>query len=262
MGIFQSLPNNKNNPSSSNKAQDEHALADEEEESSATIALDDDDDDEDDVDDDNDHDDSIASLQNSQIAAAPRTQYQSKDEIILENDIWGFRSNIESLILPKENITTLPPDCLRNAFNLHTIQLPSSLTSIESNAFSRNISLTKLNIPDSVTHIQSDAFFCCCNLKYLSIPDDAFVEVGAFNGCTKLQEISSANYMSVSDYYRDRLVRNRLRFLVLAALVYEGGEGNGGFGHVVVEESMLNGPLAIQMIGTEENCVRRIVMFL
>ena len=72
-----------------------------------------------------------------------------------------------------------------------SIEIPSSVTSIESYAFSRCSSLTSIKIPDSVTSIGSYAFSNCSSLTSITIPESiTSIESSAFSRCSSLTSIT------------------------------------------------------------------------
>jgi len=69
-------------------------------------------------------------------------------------------------------------------------QIPKSVTSIKSTAFSDCISLQKINIPNNVTYIGKQAFHSCSSLQNIDIPDSVItIEYMAFGLCKSLQTI-------------------------------------------------------------------------
>lgn len=75
-------------------------------------------------------------------------------------------------------------------FNLESITIPKSVTSIGPEAFRSCKKLVSVQIPNSVNSIGSDAFRDCENLKTITIPRSV-TSVGSrlFYGCTRLIEI-------------------------------------------------------------------------
>ena len=74
--------------------------------------------------------------------------------------------------------------------SLTSINLPSTMTSIGTHAFSTNL-LTSITIPESVTSIGNSVFSGCYNLTSISIPEGV-TSIGdyMFNGCTSLTSIN------------------------------------------------------------------------
>lgn len=69
--------------------------------------------------------------------------------------------------------------------------VPSSVTSIESNAFANCTSITVVMIPDSVTNIENDAFYDCTNMMSVTIGKGvSILGYGAFFGCTRLASVT------------------------------------------------------------------------
>ena len=71
------------------------------------------------------------------------------------------------------------------------LEIPESVTSIGSYAFSGCSSLTSITIPDGVTSIGSYAFYGCSSLISITIPDSV-TSIGsyAFSGCSSLTSIT------------------------------------------------------------------------
>ena len=72
--------------------------------------------------------------------------------------------------------------------------IPDSVTSIGSGAFSGCESLTSITIPNSVTEIGSSAFGCCTSFTSITIPDSVTsIGAWAFNSCINLTSITIPN---------------------------------------------------------------------
>ena len=79
---------------------------------------------------------------------------------------------------------------------------------IENRGFKGDTSLTSVTIPSSVTSINSDAFYGCTSLTSVTIPDSVTsISSSAFSGCTSLKEIhftgTKAHWMAL---YRTTVV--------------------------------------------------------
>lgn len=71
------------------------------------------------------------------------------------------------------------------------IDIPNSVTSIGSQAFTNCTSLTSITIPNSVTSIGSYAFLNCASLASITIPNSVTsIEIGVFYNCNNLQTIT------------------------------------------------------------------------
>ena len=81
-----------------------------------------------------------------------------------------------------------------NSTNLINIQIPNSVISIESYAFSDCSNLTSIQIPDSVTSIGGGAFRNCSKLTSVEIPNNIVsIEHSAFQSCTSLTDVVIGN---------------------------------------------------------------------
>ena len=71
------------------------------------------------------------------------------------------------------------------------VVLPTTITSIDNNAFCNCTNLKKVNIPNTITSIDYNAFCNCTNLKKVNIPNSV-TSIGnfAFSGCTGLTSIT------------------------------------------------------------------------
>ena len=78
----------------------------------------------------------------------------------------------------------------RSCYDLTSVIIPDSVTTIGGVAFSNCTNLTSVMIPDSVTSIGNDAFSNCTNLTSVTIPDSVTI-IGdrAFSDCTSLTSI-------------------------------------------------------------------------
>lgn len=104
-------------------------------------------------------------------------------------------------------ITTLDTH-LRGCTSLKTLNIPSGVTSIGSNAFDGCSSLASVSIPYGVTSIASRAFGSCTSLTSITIPSSVTnLSNFAFSGCTALQDINfsgSENYTTIDGVVYDK----------------------------------------------------------
>jgi len=92
--------------------------------------------------------------------------------------------------IPLTAFTPVPPNNYTQ--NLQTITLPSTITSIDNQAFYGCTGLTTVIIPSTVlTTMVSGAFYGCANLTSINIPSSV-ISLGAsvFFGCSKLTSIN------------------------------------------------------------------------
>ena len=99
-------------------------------------------------------------------------------------------SNGKGVIKFNGNITSIK---INNRI-LKSIELPNSVTSIGSGAFSGCSGLTSVTIPDSVTSIETSAFQYCSGLTSIEIPNSV-TSIGtyAFGGCSSLTSVTIGN---------------------------------------------------------------------
>ena len=86
----------------------------------------------------------------------------------------------------KTTLLLYPPGLLNNSY-----VIPSTVTSINSSAFSGCTNLTSVTIPSSVTTIKDSTFFGCTNLTSVSIPTTVTsIATNAFSYCSSLTSIT------------------------------------------------------------------------
>ena len=109
------------------------------------------------------------------------------------NTIYDSRDNCNAIVETSTN--TLITGCKNTV-------IPSSVTSIASDAFGYCSSLTSITIPNNVTSIGDMAFFGCSRLPSITIPNSV-TSIGrsAFQGCRNLSSITIPNSVtSIEDY--------------------------------------------------------------
>lgn len=106
--------------------------------------------------------------------------------------IGGFHGwyNLVSVSIPN-SVTTIGSKAFRGCSSLTSVELPNSVTSIGWLAFSDCGSLTSITIPDSVTTIEADAFWGCSSLTSIIIPKGVTsIEDGTFKNCRNLTSVT------------------------------------------------------------------------
>ena len=105
----------------------------------------------------------------------------------------GTTTDLEEIVIPstyKGKAVTMIADNAFEDANLTSIEIPDSVTSIGSSAFSSCDSLTSLVIPDSVTSIGQWAFYYCRRLTSVVIPDSVTsIDSFAFESCDSLTSV-------------------------------------------------------------------------
>jgi hypothetical protein len=109
--------------------------------------------------------------------------------------ITGYKGTIFQLIIPA-TIHGLPVKFIGNSafsyrFDLTSLSIPNSVTSVGHLAFYKCASLTSLSIPNRVTSVGESAFSGCNGLTSVSIPSSV-TSIGdyAFSRCTGLTSLS------------------------------------------------------------------------
>ncbi|MEE5992442.1 MAG: leucine-rich repeat protein [Oscillospiraceae bacterium] len=110
--------------------------------------------------------------------------------------ICGYEdSTVKSLEIPTE-IENLPVTRIedgafyRDYYNLTTVLIPDTVTTIGNQAFWACPELSSIHIPDGVTTIGDRAFFACNELSSINIPDGVTtIGADAFRCCEELTEI-------------------------------------------------------------------------
>jgi hypothetical protein len=100
------------------------------------------------------------------------------------DSIFSNAFSLTSVDLSKSGLTSLPGELFESAFQLTEVKLPSTLTTIEYNAFGQTASLKSIVIPSSVTSVNSRSFYYAVEAFYLeanSVPSG--FEDGWNNDC-------------------------------------------------------------------------------
>ena len=117
--------------------------------------------------------------------------YDSRDNCnaIIQTSDNTLIAGCQSTIIPS-SVTSIGSDAFSFCTSLTSIEIPSSVTSIGSEAFNYCTSLTSIEIPSSVTSIGDYAFRSCTSLTSIEIPSSVTsIGNGAFYHCTSLTSI-------------------------------------------------------------------------
>lgn len=107
----------------------------------------------------------------------------------IEQDAFSDSFDLTSVIIPK-SVTTIGYGAFSFCLKLAEINIPSSVTSIDGSAFIGCDSLTNLEIPSSMKSISYCCFDNCKNLTTVTIPKSiTFIANAAFYKCDNLKDI-------------------------------------------------------------------------
>ena len=85
---------------------------------------------------------------------------------------------------------TVIPNRMFYKANIGSMEIPSSVTKIEQNAFSDSAGITSLVIPASVTTVEEAAFQHMKNLTTVTLEGNTPVQGYAFRGCAALRTVN------------------------------------------------------------------------
>ena len=106
--------------------------------------------------------------------------------------ITGYNANDDDVVIPAEiagyTIRGIKSGCFKDK-NIKTVQIPDTVTEIESEVFKNCSHLKEINMSSNITAIGESAFSGCTAIKKVEIPYSV-VTVGnyAFSGCTSLKK--------------------------------------------------------------------------
>lgn len=105
-------------------------------------------------------------------------------------------------------MTNISDFCFSDNTNLESINFPAGITLLGVSSFS-NTAISTLDVPSSVYQISSNAFYSCQSLSTINIPADSsleFIKSGAFRDCFRIASINceSTRYRIVTEALFDR----------------------------------------------------------
>jgi len=93
-----------------------------------------------------------------------------------------------------EGVETLDAYCFYNCENLVSIQLPSTLTGLNSSSFMGCAKLSSIRLPEGLTSIPASCFRDCSSLTTIELSNVTSIGRGAFTGCTVTKVISAKEF--------------------------------------------------------------------
>ncbi|MBO4482698.1 MAG: leucine-rich repeat domain-containing protein [Prevotella sp.] len=120
--------------------------------------------------------------------------YNNRDYTVTRIGINAFTNcwNLNSVTIP--NSVTSIGACAFTFCNITSVTVPNSITSIEESAFSMCGRLTSVTIPNSITSIENATFFACQSFTSIAIPNSV-TSIGnqAFSACISLTSVTIPN---------------------------------------------------------------------
>ena len=109
--------------------------------------------------------------------------------IIIYDSAFKDCYNLKSVTLPN-SLTSIGCEAFCNCTSLSNIIFPESIKTISRGAFQNCRSLLSIVLPDGLGSIDDYTFAGCCNLSSIVIPKSVHsVEIDAFSGCDKLTDV-------------------------------------------------------------------------
>ncbi len=109
-------------------------------------------------------------------------------------------NNLTSIEIPT-SVNTIEYDAFYGCSSLTSINIPNDETSIGMYAFCGCTSLTSIELPYGMTDIKAGTFYNCSSLSNITMPDNVGgIGNEAFYGCSSLSSIELNNVTSIGDY--------------------------------------------------------------
>jgi hypothetical protein len=125
------------------------------------------------------------------VVDAANTVYDSRDNCnaIIEKSTNTLIFGCMNTIIPS-SVTSIGSNAFNHCTSLTSITIPSSVTSIGSSAFNNCTSLTSMNIPTSITSINNRTFLNCTSLTNITIPSSVTsIGINAFTYCDNIDTV-------------------------------------------------------------------------
>lgn len=128
---------------------------------------------------------------------------------------------LQKVIFKNNLITKLPSTFLAGCYSLQEFEIPSSVTSINFNAFSTCYSLQKIKMPAGITSIASSLFSGCHNLTVIDFSE--FVSVPTLSSASAFNEINGQAKIVVPDSLYENWI-SATNWVTYANYIYKASE--------------------------------------
>ena len=111
--------------------------------------------------------------------------FEGPGHLVFDPVGFQFYANYElkRMRLP-EGLTTIPTSFLESSIYVESVELPSTLETIEVDAFNQCLGLKKLELPEGLKRIESGGLASCRSLTHIVLPST--MEFLAMNSCTDM----------------------------------------------------------------------------
>ncbi len=136
---------------------------------------------------------------NLQVGNLPNTYTVVNNLLCNDGKVIGLIGSPRHVVVP-EGIISIADEAFANIWELHAIELPSTLREIGRRAFV-DTNIAKIIVPEGITTIPQSAFASCDSLEEIHLPDSLMsIEANAFDRCSELLEIRiPKNVRSIGD---------------------------------------------------------------
>ena len=121
----------------------------------------------------------------------------------LNNDDWNTLKSMTNLVeldISGMAVTSIPSSAFSNKWGLEKIVLPKKLEAIGNSAFN-GTGIKEIELPESLTTLDSHAFANCTSLVGIKIPDKITkISSGSFKGCSNLQSVNFPSALTSIGY--------------------------------------------------------------
>jgi hypothetical protein len=108
--------------------------------------------------------------------------------------------NLTSVTLGTPNLLSIDMGCFQNCSSLTSIEIPNTVTLINTNCFVNCTSLSSVRLPTSITSIRPSCFSGCTSLPGITIPSSiVFMGNNCFYECTSLLSITIPSAVTLID---------------------------------------------------------------